>query len=392
MKFIDQSYKIIEQRPGIEGMYLQIEQAGRTCYRSAGTRYFLIPRTEYSSENSVEYNKIENILGTWLVYPTGFTTTIEYSGCDYYCFSLKNVDTKIYPDYITDYEISEDKAFEINDHLLSQSKEQAFINLTAEHFVNNVLKKNGHGAMLEHGTVYLDVPFYRPDIFFRYAFNKYSRCKMHQGRFLITTNYRVVCEKGTEKDLEYFTNNISHHYKRPCVRFVMDRVGSQSVERHRGKYGISFAQESTRFCNYSNENKFGEMTFIIPRWMYALRDKLATYIDSLDYTSNEWMLDYEGEKMVNMLACHDRSVAAYCDVCCNAESEYNFLCTSDESEQLKPQDARGILPMCLKTEFVMTAFEFDWKHFFELRDDSHAHPDIQWISHKLHEEEPFKNL
>ena len=392
MKFIDQSYKIIEQRPGIEGMYLQIERAGRTCYRSIGTRYFLIPVIEDSSENSVEYNKIENILGTWVVCSTGLITTIRYKGCDYYCFSLKNADVKAYPDYITNYEISEDKAFEINDEIYLNLKARAFINLTAEHFANNILKKNGHGAMLEHGTVYLDVPFYRLDIFFRYAFNKYSRCKIHQGRFLITTNYRVVCEKNAEKNLEFFANNTSHHYKRPCVRFIMDRVGSQSVERHRGKYGISFAQESTRYCNYSKEDKFGEMTFIIPRWMYALRDKLATYINSLDHTSNKWMLDYEGGEMVNILECQDRSVSAYCNVCRNAENDYNFLCRTDESEQLKPQDARGILPLCLKTEFVMTAFEFDWKHFFELRDDSHAHPDIQWISHKLHKEEPFKNL
>ena len=159
MKFIDQSYKIIEQRPGIEGMYLQIERAGRTCYRSIGTRYFLIPVIEDSSENSVEYNKIKNILGTWLVCSTGFTTTIRYKGCDYYCFSLKNADVKVYPDYITDYEISEDEAFEINDEIYLNLKVRTFINLTAEHFANNILKKNGRGAMLEHGTVYLDVPF-----------------------------------------------------------------------------------------------------------------------------------------------------------------------------------------------------------------------------------------
>ena len=101
-------------------------------------------------------------------------TTRKYRGCDYYCFSLKNADAKVYPYYIVDYEISEDKAFEINDEIFSQSKVRTFINLTAEYFTNSVLKKNGHGAMLEHGTVYLDVPFYHLDIFFRYAFNKYS--------------------------------------------------------------------------------------------------------------------------------------------------------------------------------------------------------------------------
>lgn len=34
MKYIDTSYKIIEQQPGIQGMYKQIELAGRTCYKS----------------------------------------------------------------------------------------------------------------------------------------------------------------------------------------------------------------------------------------------------------------------------------------------------------------------------------------------------------------------
>ena len=167
MKFVDQSYKIIEQRPGIEGMYLQIERAGRTCYQSIGTRYFLIPVVESSSKNSVIYNQIENIIGTWLLHSIGFANTMRYRGCNYNCFSIKNADVKAYPDYITDYEISEDKAFEINDEILSQSNVKAFTNLTAESFVNNVLKKNGHGAMLEHGTVYLEVPGYRSHVFFR---------------------------------------------------------------------------------------------------------------------------------------------------------------------------------------------------------------------------------
>ena len=34
MKLIKQTFEILDQQPGIEGMYKQIELAGRTCYKS----------------------------------------------------------------------------------------------------------------------------------------------------------------------------------------------------------------------------------------------------------------------------------------------------------------------------------------------------------------------
>lgn len=34
MRLIKPSFSILEQGPGLEGIYKQIEQAGRTCYRS----------------------------------------------------------------------------------------------------------------------------------------------------------------------------------------------------------------------------------------------------------------------------------------------------------------------------------------------------------------------
>lgn len=52
----------------------------------------------------------------------------------------------------------------------------------------------------------------------------------------------------------------------------------------------------------------------------------------------------------------------------------------------KPQQARTVLPNALKTELVMTGFASDWKHFFELRDDNSAHPQVQELAHPLHEE------
>lgn len=51
-----------------------------------------------------------------------------------------------------------------------------------------------------------------------------------------------------------------------------------------------------------------------------------------------------------------------------------------------PQEARAVLPNALKTELIMTGFASDWQHFFELRDNSKAHPDAQKLAKPLHEE------
>ena len=109
---------------------------------------------------------------------------------------------------------------------------------------------------------------------------------------------------------------------------------------------FSFAQESTRYCNYSKD-KFGkELTFIKPSWWKEEDNEVATlYIQP-------WR---------------------------NIENCYLTLIENG----IKPQDARAILPNALKTEVVMTGFESDWDHFFELRCAKAAHPDMQKLANEL---------
>ena len=52
----------------------------------------------------------------------------------------------------------------------------------------------------------------------------------------------------------------------------------------------------------------------------------------------------------------------------------------------KPQEVRAMLPNALKTELVMTGFESDWDHFFELRCAKAAHPDMQKLANELKEQ------
>ena len=76
------------------------------------------------------------------------------------------------------------------------------------------------------------------------------------------------------------------------------------------------------------------------------------------------------------------SVKKICKEFKNDEKLYIDL-TTNEEDKFKAEDARGVLPLLLKTEFVMTAFTDDWKHFFDLRCDSHAHPDLRTIARQL---------
>lgn len=109
------------------------------------------------------------------------------------------------------------------------------------------------------------------------------------------------------------------------IKFVCDRGVSHELVRHRP---CSFAQESTRYCNYS-KGKFGsELTFIEPCFFK---------------NSNE--------------------IVAWSDVCEQLEGIYTSMINLGYS----PQEARCILPNCLKTEIILTATEQEWEHILDLR-------------------------
>lgn len=123
------------------------------------------------------------------------------------------------------------------------------------------------------------------------------------------------------------------------VRFVVDRGISHEIVRHRL---FSFAQESTRYCNYS-KGKFGsELTFIEP-----------CFWDVKDYNMITWLA-----------------------VCSYAETAYfNLL-----EEGATPQEARTVLPNSLATEIVVTGNYREWRHFLKLRTDAAAHPQMRQVT------------
>ena len=306
MKLIKPSFEVWEQSSGLEGIYNQIERAGRVCYKS------------------------------------------------------------------------EDKITEDS----------------AKPFVERMIK-SGHGAMLEHGTVYLmkESEFINTHIhpeegeeheynpLFKYCDNPYSYVVEKDNIAYITTNLRVLVENNWLDDLKYICEPTEFHEKRITVHFICDRGVSHEFVRHRV---MSFAQESTRYCNYSKDKFGNKLTFIIPCWCDDIPDA-SSLKDSMDVKKFVWGTDnlaatVEEKGVVN------RQVSKF-------TQRFLYEMQRDEDTYIgliaagyKPQEARAVLPNALKTELVMTGFINDWKRFFDLRCATNAHPQAQELAIPLREE------
>lgn len=127
-------------------------------------------------------------------------------------------------------------------------------------------------------------------------------------------------------------------------KIITSRDITHQIVRHRT---LSFSQQSQRYVNFSLEKNDGEITYIHPRF----EDDSQAYID--------WV----GE-------------------CQNIENIYNGFI----DDGLPPEVARCILPNCAKTIIYVTGHYLDWQHFIDLRADSHAQEEIQYIAKKIDKE------
>ena len=229
---------------------------------------------------------------------------------------------------------------------------------SAKEFVDRMIR-SGHGAMLEHGTVYLTIPSANVTdiIISKYYSNPYSKTFINLTNTYITTNYRVLIENEWLDDLKYLCEPTSFHVRRTTVKFICDRGVSHEFVRHRV---FSFAQESTRYCNYTKDKFNNELTFIIPCWIKDLKE--GSYYAYCEYHNLK-----------------NDAFKQWFDVCMNTEFVYSELI----EEKWKPQEARSILPNSLKTELIMTGFNSDWQHFFELRCAPNAHPQAKELADML---------
>ena len=136
-----------------------------------------------------------------------------------------------------------------------------------------------------------------------------------------------IIKKGHESVIEH---------ESVTVHFIVDRGVSHEIVRHRL---ASYSQESTRYCCYINEKFGSEITVIEPFF----------------FTKGSMKYDLWEES------------------CKNAQAHYFALLGNGAT----PQEARSVLSNSLKTELVITANSREWRHFFKVRADVHAHPQMQ---------------
>jgi thymidylate synthase (FAD) len=260
---------------------------------------------------------------------------------------------------------------------------------SAKHFVDRMIK-SGHGAMLEHGTVYLKFYHDAEDLADIYRYNPYSKVRHHGDSFYVTTNMRVIIEEHREHDLIFICEPTEYHEKRVTVKFVTDQGILREFTRHRV---FSFAVESTRYCNYSKDKFDNEITYILPPWI----DEVKLPNDLSFHCSDDW----------GTLMCehyYDFTEEGKKDWDISSADLFNFLFALDSCEQMylslikqgwTAQQARNILPLATKCDIIMTGFVSDWKHFFDLRalgTTGAPHPQAKEIAEPLMQEFIKQNL
>ncbi len=166
-----------------------------------------------------------------------------------------------------------------------------------------------------------------------------------------------VCYKSedriTQNSAEIFIANIlkrGHEsvieHESVTVKVICDRGVTHEIVRHRV---ASYSQESTRYCNYS-------------------KDKFQNQISVIDLSTG---FSYDLDNLAD-----SKKYQIWRDAMEASERYYFQMLEAGAS----PQEARSVLPNSLKTELVMTMNLREWRHFFRLRIDGGAHPQMRELA------------
>lgn len=255
---------------------------------------------------------------------------------------------------------------------------------------NENIKKRGHWAVFDSGTVYMAIPLTEKDLLKTLKSTApYTRWTDERGYSYLTTTYRIILKKGLEKEMNlYWCEPIEGvHKKRVTFKWICSRGTAFEAVRHRV---LSFIMESTRYCMYSKDKFGNELTFILPEWAKKAK---RYYIEE----GSSWIKDLEGGELWKALTALDRVVASHNNSWLREEADYIYETTTDEGFRLKAEEARGILGNDLKCVLGITGYVEDFykipdpgspekEGFFFLREAPDAHPDIKVLATKSREE------
>ena len=222
MKIISPNVELIKQEPGLEGIFKQIERAGRTCYKSEDKI------DKYSARVFVD-RMITSKHNAMLEHGTVYLTLV---------INTRTRQKKVhYPWYY-------DNAITTNDEVFS--------------YVQCLFLGN------------------------KYSVVKLSQNKDYtETTMCITTNYRVIVENGWEGIMnEFLSEPTIDHERRITLKFTTNIGVTRESNRHRtliNPFESSIAEESTRYCNYSKDKFDNQITYCKPAWI--TQDSINIYND-----------------------------------------------------------------------------------------------------------------
>ena len=264
---------------------------------------------------------------------------------------------------------------------VSYKSEDRMTDTSYEKFVN-MLESRGHDRPLEFGTVHLkmilpDFEGFIHSLLTIGMLNNIWIKHAYKGDVIyITTNYRYYLDiiKYFPNVKKYLTEEDNEYYpKRYTVHMILDRGVMDEFRTH---VGLSHLAESTRYCNYSKDKFNNEVTFVIPSWMDfpEISIDLGNY-DKTSVRSKDGNVHIIDTKPPYVEGDFIRSL-------CEAESNYLSIVRNGWT----PQQARGVLPLAVKSELISCGFEDAWKNFFYRRCAKDAHPMAQEIAKPMHKE------
>lgn len=288
MKIIKPNAILLQQPKDTKELYQFIEKIGRTCYKSENNI------TEDSAErfvNRLAENKHYAMLEHGMIYIKGD-----------YILKDNTINKLNFPKFIN-----------ISNSLISGSV-RSFLEL----FSNS--NSDADILVLALNKVLSD----KYPLIFNKITCPLTKKKIHEADLFIFHYKLSVINYDTL--LNTYSDNVLYKHLVHTVVFTCDRGVSHELVRHRP---CSFAQESTRYCNYSLGKFDNNLTFIKPLFFEE---------DSYLYDKWETQMKSSEDAYLDMIAAG-----------------------------AKPQEARSILPNSLKTEIVVTANEEEWQHILNLR-------------------------
>lgn len=302
MKIINSSAEVIPMNDPL----MHIEKIGRVCYKS---------NSDFTQDTALKFfNSLVN---------SGHHSVLEHATFIFKVTDAMFCDLKIYKHKYLNFTRVQHSS--LNSDICSSSA-----------IVSGNLR-----AICESGVVGLMLALERVYPQFSSYFNL-DKSSIDYSMELDRPSFKLISREEFINSKPYISEINKHLYT--TISFITDRGVSHEMVRHRP---ASYSQESTRYCNYS-QDKFGnELTFIRP----------ATF--------DEWTHEQQD---------------TYCSSLSIAERHYLELVTLSD---LRPQLARGILPTDIKTQIIMTANHEEWEHFFNLRSlgtTGNPHPNMKQVA------------